>query len=166
MPLPDILTPGLRAIICGTAVGERSDAVRHYYAGRNNDFWRLLHESGLTPRLLSPEEDVTLPDFGIGLTDLNKTVAQSHDRGLVWDVPGLVAKVARYRPGWVAFHGKTAARAVRKTTALGVQTWRLAEARVYVLPSASGAARGGPFAPLASRLDWWRELALRQNEDR
>ena len=74
--LPDILAPGLRAVICGTAVGEESATRGHYYAGRNNDFWRLLHESGLTPRLLSPEEDATLPHYGIGLTDLTYRAAQ------------------------------------------------------------------------------------------
>ena len=158
MPLPDILAPGLQAIICGTAVGERSNAVGHYYAGPGNIFWRLLHESGLTLRLLSPDEDKTLPDYGIGLTDLNKTVAQSRDRGLTWDVPGLLAKVEQYRPAWVAFHGLTAARAVRRGQHLGPATWELGPARVFVLPSASGANRSADKAT-PDRLGWWSEFA-------
>jgi TDG/mug DNA glycosylase family protein len=47
--LPDILAPSLHVVICGTAVGERSAERRRYYAGPGNDFWRLLHLSGLTP---------------------------------------------------------------------------------------------------------------------
>jgi TDG/mug DNA glycosylase family protein len=124
-----------------------------------------MHESGLTPRLLSPEEDATLPHYGIGLTDLNKTVAQSHDRGLTWDVAGLLAKVEQHRPAWVAFHGLKAARAIKRKQRLGIASWQLGDARVYVLPNASGAARGGPFAPLASRVDWWREFAGLLKED-
>jgi TDG/mug DNA glycosylase family protein len=158
MPLPDILAPGLRAIICGTAVGERSAARGHYYAGPGNIFWRLLHESGLTPRLLSPEEDATLPDYGIGLTDLNKTLTQSHDKGLAYDVPALRAKVERHRPAWVAFHGLTAARAVRRGQHLGLATWELGSARVFVLPSASGANRSADNTT-PDRLGWWSEFA-------
>jgi TDG/mug DNA glycosylase family protein len=83
--LPDILAPNLRIVFCGTAVGQRSAQRGHYYAGPGNDFWRLLHDTGLTPRLLAPDDDVTLPTYGLGLTDLAQNVAQSHDRGPVYD---------------------------------------------------------------------------------
>jgi len=64
--------------------------------------------------LLSPEEDVLLPDFGIGLTDLAKGVS-----GMDRDVPRAKLRpnavrdlVARYRPAILAFNGKGAASAV------------------------------------------------------
>ena len=57
-------------MICGSAAGRRSAAAGAYYAGPGNKFWRILHESGLTPRRLAPEEFALLPDVGIGLTDL------------------------------------------------------------------------------------------------
>lgn len=44
--LDDVLAPNLRVVFCGTAVGVRSAARGHYYAGPGNDFWRLLHGSG------------------------------------------------------------------------------------------------------------------------
>ncbi|MDE0408815.1 MAG: mismatch-specific DNA-glycosylase, partial [Alphaproteobacteria bacterium] len=70
--LPDILPPGLDLAVCGAAAGRRSAEVGAYYAGSGNRFWRILHETGLTPRLLGPEEFRLLPEFGIGLTDLAK----------------------------------------------------------------------------------------------
>jgi TDG/mug DNA glycosylase family protein len=162
--LPDILAPSLHVVICGTAAGERSAERRDYYAGPGNDFWRLLYLSGLTPRQLDPDEDANLPNYGIGLTDLNKTVAQNNDRGLTYDVPGLLAKVDTYRPTWIAFHGLTAARAVVRKQPLGLASWQLGPARVFVLPSASGANRSADNAT-PDRLGWWRKFAdmVREN---
>ena len=73
--LPDILAKDLKVIFCGTAAGTRSAAIGHYYAGRGNQFWPLLHELGLTPRRLKPDDDHLLPHFGIGLTNLSTDVA-------------------------------------------------------------------------------------------
>ncbi len=160
--LPDILASGLRAVICGTAVGTMSASVGHYYARPGNDFWRLLHESGLTPQRLAPQDDSTLPQFGLGLTDLTKNVAQSHDRGLAYDVDGFRARIDRFRPAWVVLHGKEAGRAARGSRgplSLGVQTWQVADVPVFVVPSASGANRRASYDGRPSRLTWWAEMA-------
>jgi G:T/U-mismatch repair DNA glycosylase len=66
--LPDYLTPGLRVVFCGTAVSTASAARGHYYAGPGNEFWPLLHEAGLTPVLLTPDEDARVLEFALGLT--------------------------------------------------------------------------------------------------
>jgi double-stranded uracil-DNA glycosylase len=162
--LPDYLAPGLKVVFCGTAVGEQSAARGHYFAGRGNDFWRLLDQTGLTPHLLAPEDDSTLPSYSIGLTDLAKNVAQSHDRGLVYDVEGFTRKLAAYKPTWVAFTskeaGKAAAKALGQAAArLGVESWRIASSRVFVLPSPSAANRGGAYDGRSTR-EWWQELAI------
>jgi len=68
--LPDHLRPGLRVVFCGTAPGLVSAARGHYYAGPGNAFWSLLHEAGFMPVRLEPDADSSLPDLGIGLTDL------------------------------------------------------------------------------------------------
>jgi TDG/mug DNA glycosylase family protein len=68
--LPDLIRPGLKVILCGTAVGNVSAQRGAYYAGPGNRFWQILADTGLTPRLLKPEEYRLLPSFGIGLTDL------------------------------------------------------------------------------------------------
>jgi double-stranded uracil-DNA glycosylase len=48
-----------------------------------------------------------------------------------------------YRPGWIAFNGKNAAKAaLGRAVDYGEQPERLGPARVFVLPSTSGAGRG------------------------
>lgn len=165
--LPDYLEHNLRVVFCGTAVGTSSAVRGHYYAGIGNDFWRYLFEAGLTPRRLAPDDDETIPAYGIGLTDLAKNVAASNDRGLAgaYDVDGLAEKIERYVPLIVAFHGKEAAKAVsrklgygRKVT-LGVQPWRIGDSLVFVVPSASGANRSARrLEGKHSRLEWFIEL--------
>jgi hypothetical protein len=96
--LPSILVPGLDLVLCGTAVGTQSATRGHYYAGRGNQFWRLLHETALTPSLLTPDDDLTLPEYGIGLTDLAPGITQSHDRGLRYDTAALLTAMSRFAP--------------------------------------------------------------------
>ena len=145
MILPDVLQGGLRVVFCGTAVGTRSAKVRAYYAGPGNSFWATLHQIGLTPRQLLPAEYAELLRYGIGLTDLNKVTAGSDSEVGTggFDVPQLETKLGQYRPGWIAFNGKTAARAaLGRMVDYGVPGERLGSTRVFVLPSTSGAARG------------------------
>ena len=73
--VPDVLKPGLRVVFCGTAPGTVSARLRAYYAHPQNKFWRALHEVGLTPRLLRPEEFREAAQWGVGLTDLAKHVS-------------------------------------------------------------------------------------------
>jgi len=54
----------------GINPGLRSGAEGHHFAGNGNPFWRFLHASGLTPRLLAFSEDQALGTFGIALTNL------------------------------------------------------------------------------------------------
>ncbi|WP_228372957.1 mismatch-specific DNA-glycosylase [Demequina subtropica] len=163
--LPDRLGPGLRVVFCGTAPGLASAARGHYYAGPGNRFWQYLGEAGIVPEPLAPGDDARVARFGIGLTDLVKTMAQSHDRGLPYDVPALAAKVAAHRPRWIAFTSKEAgAQAARwlgrPRPGLGAQDWSFAGARVFVLPSPSGRNQGrAHYDGRPSRLDWWAELA-------
>jgi double-stranded uracil-DNA glycosylase len=165
--LPDYLAPGLRVVFCGTAAGEQSTVVGHYYSGPGNEFWRFLHLAGFTPRQLPPAEDVTLTRYGVGLTDLAKQVAASNDRGLSdhYDVDGFVDKIRGCRPGWLAFHGKTAARVASsalghgRDVALGEQLWGIAGTRVFVVPNASGANRDpSRLEGKRDRVEWFAKL--------
>ena len=145
MVLPDVLAPGLRVVFCGTAAGEASARRGAYYAGPGNQFWATLQEIGLTPRLLSPTQFASLPDFGAGLTDVSKTEfgADNALTSNAFDVAGLIARLEAVRPAIVAFNGKKAAEIVLgHKVEYGVQSERLAGAQVHVLPSTSGAARG------------------------
>lgn len=166
--LPDYLAPGLRVVFCGTAVSTTSAARGHYYAGPGNEFWPFLHQSGLTPLFLTPNDDARVLDFGLGLTDLAKKIAASSDAGLGshYDVEGFVEKIERFAPAWLAFHGKTAGRAASKALgqgsgiSLGQQAWSIGATRVFVLPSASAANRDPKrLEGRSSRLGWFRDLA-------
>jgi double-stranded uracil-DNA glycosylase len=167
--LPDYLASNLRLVLVGTAVGEKSAERGHYYAGPGNDFWAFLHEAGLTPTKLMPNDDGTLLRYGIGVTDLVKSIQQSHDRGLPYDLPAFVDKIATYRPGLVAFAsreaGKAFARYIREPVpSLGPARWTVADRPAFVLPSPSAANRTPTDPP---RIYWWRELArtLADNQD-
>lgn len=154
--LPDILVPGLRVVFCGTQAGAASARRGAYYAGPGNKFWKTLHEIGLTPERLAPEAFPTLPDYGIGLTDVAK-LTSGPDAGLRRahvDAEGFRARMAVARPRMIAFNGKRAARALLGAPrAYGLQPDQLAGADIFVLPSTSGAASG------FWSIEPWRELA-------
>ena len=57
-------------ILVGANPGDRSARVGHYYAGRTNQFWPIMYESGVIPAPLSYEDDRRMLEFGIGMTDL------------------------------------------------------------------------------------------------
>ena len=161
--LPDILSTGLRVVFCGTAVSTTSAARSHYYSGPGNKFWHLLHDAGFTPTQLSPADDITLLDHGLGVTDLVKGVAQSHDRGLDFSGTHAVAgRLIEVAPVWVAFNGLTAARKAasrlhhrKKDVVLGEAPWPIGSSRVFVLPSSSGAYGSLPYS---AKLKWWSQL--------
>lgn len=106
--LPDQLRPGLRLIICGTAVGAASARKGAYYAGPGNKFWTTLHSIGLTTRELLPQEYVLLSEDGIGLTDLAKNVAgaDAELRAGCFDAQRLQYKIKELQPRAVAFNGR------------------------------------------------------------
>jgi double-stranded uracil-DNA glycosylase len=154
--LPDVLSPGLRVVFCGTAAGTTSARVGAYYAGRGNKFWATLGKVGLTPRQLRPHEFRQLLDYGIGLTDLAKEVS-GPDSSLAansFDRAALRAKMGVIRPRVIAFNGKKAAHAALATRVeYGWVRETIAEVPAFVLPSTSG---------LASQYwdeTWWRDLA-------
>ena len=158
--LPDVLEPGLRVVFCGTQAGAASARRGAYYAGPGNKFWPVLHEIGLVPERLRPEEFRTLPRYGIGLTDVAKRTSgpDSALRGGHFDVAGFTARIAANRPRILAFNGKRAAQAAlginEGRLAYGPQAQGLADADIYVLPSTSGAAAG------FWSIEPWKQLAM------
>jgi double-stranded uracil-DNA glycosylase len=155
--LRDVLVPGLRVVFCGTAPGTASARARAYYAGPGNAFWKVLHQTGLTPVELAPAEFGRLPELGIGLTDICKVLYGSDEEvGTVeFDIDGLWTRVAEAEPAYLAFNGKNAARgALEQAVEFGPQGERIGGAAIWVLPSTSGAARRywdiGPWQELAA----------------
>jgi TDG/mug DNA glycosylase family protein len=159
--VPDVLSPGLKAIFCGINPGRVSAAARAHFANPRNDFWRLLHDSGLTPKLLEPDEQFELPRYGYGITNAAyRTTPGSGDlrRGdFAGSAERLEALARELAPGVIAFVGKEAYRgAFGERAAMGLQKRKLAATRLYVLPSTSPANAAVPYA---ERLRWFRRLA-------
>lgn len=145
--LPDLLAPGLDLVLCGTAPSRISRQVGAYYASPGNLFWPTLHAVGLTPRRLAPSEYRDVLGYRIGLTDLNKTEWGSDAELSVdgFDVAGLRAKLARFKPQAVAFTSKTAGRHFFGTPVGYGRQPALADLPSiawFVLASPSGRARG------------------------
>jgi TDG/mug DNA glycosylase family protein len=46
-----------------------SAAANAHFANPRNDFWRLLHAAGFTPRQLDPSEQLEALEQGIGITN-------------------------------------------------------------------------------------------------
>jgi TDG/mug DNA glycosylase family protein len=142
-------------VFCGTAPSRASAEARAYYAKPGNKFWPTLFAAGFTPRRFAPAEYPALLALGIGLTDLCKVHAgvDSELPADAFDVRAFQAKLRRYRPQWLAFTSKNAARAyLGRAVGYGVVEAE-GPTRFFVLPSPSG---------LATRffdLSVWRQLA-------
>ena len=158
--VPDVLAPDLDCVFCGINPGRVSAAAAAHFANPRNDFWRLLHDAGFTPRLYLPSEQFGLLELGYGLTNAAyRTTAGSGDlRRADFDGARLVALAHELRPRAIAFVGKEAYRGVfGKRPELGPQTRVLGDTSLYVLPSTSPANAAVPYV---ERLRWFR--ALRQ----
>jgi TDG/mug DNA glycosylase family protein len=152
----------MRALFVGINPGIRSALTGHHFAGYSNRFWRLLFESGLVPEPIAGKDDVRLPEWGYGVTNLiprptpgiDTLAADEYNAGVLV----LRRKVRRWKPPVMALVGVTLYRALfadeRSASELVGRTFRSAAggrgrliglhdrwfegARVYVLPNPSG----------------------------
>lgn len=159
--LPDYLRKGMRMILVGANPGDRSARVGHYYAGRTNQFWPIMYESGVIPEPLGYEDDRRMLEFGIGMTDLVKRPTrgieeierQEFAEGRVL----LARKLEEFRPRIVAFNGKMVyEKFAGRVCKLGLQKETLYGAQVFVLPSTSG-QNGG--TDRAVKMRYFKKLA-------
>jgi TDG/mug DNA glycosylase family protein len=158
--VPDVLAPDLTAIFCGINPGRVSAAAAAHFANPRNDFWRLLHDAGFTPRLLSPQEQFELPAFGYGLTNAAFRTTRGSGDLRRRDFDGAAERLERLarelRPGALAFVGKEAYRgAFGERPQLGLQERTLGGTWLFVLPSTSPANAAVPYH---ERLRWFEEL--------
>ncbi len=166
-PLPDYLRKSLQLVLVGCNPGLRSARLGHYYAGRGNQFWPLVSQSGLVREPITYAEDARLLDLGIGLTDIVKRPSRAASDLDVADYRKgrevLKKKIRRYHPQVVAFVGKGVyEKFSHQHVRLGPQPERFFGARVFVLPSTSGlnASMSRP-----QKLRYFRRLARWVNRD-
>lgn len=140
----DIVAPDLRVLFCGINPSLTSAARRCHFARPGNRFWPALHLSGFTPRLLRPQENRALLDYGLGVTNLvagaTRNAGELTPEELRRGALTLSRKCKRLRPRFVAVLGVGAYRLgfVEPAAVLGPQQRRIGDARLYVLPNPSG----------------------------
>jgi TDG/mug DNA glycosylase family protein len=146
--LPDILAHGLRVVFCGINPGAEAATTGHHFLGRGNRFWPVLHLAGFTPYLVTPENDGSVLDFGLGLTAAvarpTSRADQVRKEEFTEAASVLLAKLEFFKPSCIAFLGKAAYVAMtgKRNVAWGEQAERFGGARVWILPNPSGLNRG------------------------
>lgn len=155
-----MLGPGLRVVFCGINPGRFSDAAAAHFANPRNDFWRLLHDAGFTPRLYDPVEQLSLLELGIGVTNAAYRTTPGSGDLRKRDFAGAADRLERLaldlEPRAIGFVGKEAYRgAFGERPALGLQERALGATRLFVLPSTSPANAAVPYA---ERLRWFGAL--------
>lgn len=155
-----MLAPGLRVVFCGINPGRVSAAAGAHFANPRNDFWRLLHAGGFTPRLVDPSDQHDVLRYGIGITNAAYRTTRGSSDLRKADFAGSAERLERLarelRPRAIGFVGKEAYRGpFGGRPAHGLQEHRLGDTLLFVLPSTSPANAAVPWD---ARLRWFRAL--------
>ncbi len=149
--LPDYLQEGLDIVLVGLNPSLYSVEVGHYFATPRNRFWRAVNRSGLLAEPLDANTDYRMPEQGIGLTDVVKRPTRGASDLRAADyrewAPVLKAKLERFQPLIVCFHGAVAYRSylryaegVRESSIeLGLQPHTIGRSSVFLVPNPSPA---------------------------
>ncbi|XP_072181543.1 uncharacterized protein [Diadema setosum] len=152
--LPDILVQNLDIVIIGINPGLMAAYKGHHYAGPGNHFWKCLYLSGLVPEPMTCMDDVRLPDFGVGFTNIvGRTTRGSADlkrKEIKEGAKIVVEKIQKYRPLIACFNGKGIYEIYsgKKDFEVGRQPETIpgTETVVYVMPSSSARCSQFPRA--------------------
>jgi TDG/mug DNA glycosylase family protein len=142
--VPDVIAADLSVLFSGINPGLYSGAVGHHFARPGNRFWKTLHGAGFSDRVLSPFEEGSLLDLGVGITNLVERATAGADEldpdELRSGARRLERKVRRYRPRFVAFLGLSAYRTSfgLPSAKPGPQPDPIHGSRVWLLPNPSG----------------------------
>ena len=154
--MQDRIAPGVKLLFVGINPGVRSATTGHHFAGPSNRFWKLLWEARLTPEPFTHEDDVRLPELGMGVTNLvarpspGIDVLKPAEYVAGWKI--LEQKIAHFRPAVVALVGVTLWRAIlplvlqdpdkraqaARVKCPGPQSLEVHGAQIFVLPNPSG----------------------------
>jgi double-stranded uracil-DNA glycosylase len=162
------LTEGLRIIFIGFNPSIRSHELGFNYSGKNNRFYTILYQSGLTKRFYAPSESPNLlHDCGYGFTNIvarptkraDELTSEEYAQGRII----LRSKLEQYRPHVACFVGKGVYQRFAKRTSV---PWGFQECesipgvRDFVGPSTSGLVR----MKLAEQIAIYSELAAYLDE--
>ena len=154
--LPHYLRERLRAVFIGYNPAVFSAEAGHYCARAGNVFWKQLHASGLTDRLIDSAEDRSLMEgYGFGFVDLCPRPTVRADElqpsELQQGAVRLRSELEQYQPQYAVLCGKgifqhfaVYALGLKRSAAMkrpyGVQPERIGDTVLYVVPSSSGLA--------------------------
>lgn len=148
LSLNDKIPDKCHTLFVGVNPGIRSATIGHYFAGHSNYFWKLLYASGIWPSPLKTDDDDQIVLKGFGLTDVAKRptpgIAGLRKNDYSASRERIRAIAGRYQPYTIVFVSKQAVRAFRGdpkyVVKYGLQTWKIEESDVFVVPSTSGAS--------------------------
>ncbi|WP_110927957.1 mismatch-specific DNA-glycosylase [Bacillus massiliglaciei] len=162
--IPDHITYNLDILFVGFNPSIRSGETGHHYANPNNRFWKILYESGLTPRKYEASEDFSLLDLGYGFTNIvERPTKGAEDITLEEYQEGreiLKAKIEKYKPKIVCFVGKGVYQqySKKRKTEWGIQSEEIVPGTAdFVAPSSSGLVR----MKLEEIIDIYKQLKQR-----
>ena len=139
-----MIAPGLDVLFCGINPGLLSFERGHHFARPGNRFWPALHGSGFTDRLLSPDEDALLLDYGLGITNMVDRPTRGADELSAEEMrrggESLAKLAAHCRPSVIAVVGLSAWRLAysRPKARVGLQEETVGGCSAWVLPNPSG----------------------------
>ena len=140
----DLIDYNLKVLFCGINPGMWSGATGFHFAKPGNRFWKTLHLSGFTGRLLHPSEEHELLENGCGITSFCKrTTARADELSNEEMIEGgkvLVKKVLEFKPQFLAVLGIGAYRTAfnQPKAQLGLQNEKIGETKIWLLPNPSG----------------------------
>ncbi|MEC1158003.1 G/U mismatch-specific DNA glycosylase [Cytobacillus horneckiae] len=147
-PILDYLKPNLDVIFIGFNPSVKSSETGYHYANPNNRFWKILFESGLTPRRFLPEENEKLLELGFGLTNIVSRPTKAADEITMEEYregrEELFKKLKHYQPKVACFVGKGVYQqfSEKKSVSWGFQDLSVLEhTKEFVAPSSSGLVR-------------------------
>lgn len=149
---PPILDANARILILGSFPSEASLAGAHYYAHRQNQFWRILGAVLQQPlaEYDYPAKQAALKEAGIGVWDVYATCRREGSLDAAIRAPELndFSLLGQWAPQLqrVLFNGGTAGKQAKHLAVLGYET--------RILPSTSPAHAGRSFE---EKLALWRE---------
>src|SRR5690606_41884004 len=109
--IQDHLGKNMKILFIGYNPSLKSGETGHHYANPNNRFWKILEESGLTPRRYSPYEDFKLLlEYGYGFTNIVSRPTKSAEEITKEEYQvgreNLRRKIEEYKPKIACFVGK------------------------------------------------------------
>lgn len=107
----DTIEPGLILLLVGVNPGIMTGVTGFAYAHPTNQFWKLLHSSGITPKLHPPKDTIILPKlYRVGNTNVverpTRDASMLSKQEMNDGVPILEAKIRENRPEAVCLVGK------------------------------------------------------------